>query len=227
MSKCVVYQPFWAPPIYLFSRMMEADMLVWLNEVKVEKGAHNRALLGAKGGDLRLTIPLTSIDKAQLATIPNHEHHAKKVRKTLEAAYGPSPRYGEVMEVLEASGAFSGPWFSSQCFRMYEALHRLITGRMPRVTYSSIYETEGMDPSARLAYLTRVVGCDTYYCSADATEKYLYLEPFRMLDVKVEAQNYVMPPYEARGAVQSVARRSILDLVMWNSNKECLRVLIP
>lgn len=227
MSKCVIYQPFWAPPIYLFSRMMEADTLVWLDEFKVEKGAHNRALFGAKGGDIRHTVPVSSIERAQFAIIPNHEHHAKKIRKTLEAAYAPAPRYGEVMEALEAYGAFEGPRFSLQCFRIYEALYRLITGKAPNVTFSSLHQTESMDPSARLAFLTRVVGCDTYYCSADATDKYLDLEPFKMLNVKVEFQNYLMPTYEARGSMQSIARRSILDLVMWNSNKECLRVLTP
>lgn len=217
MKQFTIHQPMMVYPIYLLSRFLYADELVLLTTDYAKKdGWHTRFKIQTQQGPVIIPVPLVSRTGKLIneLVIDKPEFFYKKLRKTLEQAYGKSPHWGLVQGLI--------PWGdSSFCEFSITLLTNIVKylGLGLKLTRDTdLNVTRDPDASTWLAEIGYAINGNVYYCAFDAPSKYLRVEPFKERSMFVNGQVYVLDaPYPAD--------TSILHLLFTEPKERVLELL--
>ena len=228
-----VYQPTIFPPVYLMSRYLSCDKVVWLGRDKCKPGYdgwHTQFKLQTKSQELVLPLQLIARKGKAIDDVQMHQSQVflTKLRKTLTQHYGQEPHYAALMELVEEPfrqmTLQRGSSFAVLCKRFVEGVAEYLGASTLFVDEASLGLEWGVDASERLARIGTAINCNTYVCAEDALAKYLCLAEFKKAGVSLSPQKFVIPPIRC-GKGYFEASTSILSLLAVYAPQEIRQAL--
>ena len=221
---CAIHQPNFFPWLGYFRKIAQADIFVFLDDVKFSRGSwinRVRILIGGKAH--WATVPVKgahhsqSIEKVE---IDRSKHWQRKMVQTLELNYRKSAYYETLM-----------PWVRSMILRqepnlsVYNtknigeiAAKLKLSPRFYRQTELKTSENSDAQGSDRLAILCHQVGAD-FYLAGDGADSYEDSSSYAERGIKLIKNQFVSPFYPQIGIGGHVPGLSILD-ALFNAGPE-------
>lgn len=207
---CAIHQPNFLPRLSTLAKLYAADYWVVLNDVQFVRQDYQHRCRIADLTDpdqqhwltLPVHLPQGRATPIKDVTIADPAETRRRVEQTLQHAYGRSPYWHDVRDVL--SPVFELITSSGQLADVAEASTQTLLGLLGwsgKIVHSDAYEIRN-ERSARLVDLTLATGSNTYICGTGGA-RYLHEQLFTDKGLSV---TYFRPPTADAGAVWGNAR---------------------
>ena len=198
MRRVVIHQPDFVPYLGFFHRLVDADVLILLDDVQFQKGGWNhRDRIKTRTGPRWLTLP---IDRGPLAREirdvclqKGHPDWYANNLNLLVESYQAAPFFESVLAEVQTI-------YRGDAVRMTELNYALLGYLMrqldvaPEVVWASELGVGGRGIE-RLVRLVEHVG-GSHYLSGTGALDYLETEPFRRAAIALEIQKFEHPVYD-------------------------------
>lgn len=217
--KVAIHQPNFLPWLGYYDKMVRADVFVLLDNIALQKTGGNytnRAQFLVGGAARWLTVPVSRGTDARArvdqATIAEDGRWRRKIKTTLEQAYGRAAYFGEIMPHLrEMLDTPTDLLCEFNLVGVYFLADRL---RIPRakVLRASQLDVEGASTDLLIS-IVKAVGGEVYLCGAGA-RGYQDDDKFRAAGIEVEYQNFHPVAYPQGRQEGFVPGLSAVDALM-------------
>jgi len=218
------HQPYFLPYMGFFNKINNADIFVYLDDVKDTRGSFsNRNKVKSPQGEQWFTVPVTTknirIDLVEIVWYENWMGHHLDI---LEHLYSKAKYYSEYIELIDFTYDYAKWKYLS---KLNEAMLFWIFIKLklfPEVYHSSDLNIK-TTKSQRLIDICKKVGGDTYLSGLGAKE-YVDVDLFKKEGIEVIFQDYQQPKYKQRFG-EFVPNLSVID-ALFNCGEEKVREMI-
>lgn len=217
-----IHQPNFFPWLGFFDKFVQADIMVFLDNVPFTKGGfQNRVKLANQNDIFWLTAPV--VTKGQLGQLTNSVLLDTKTNwrrthlKTIHHNYSKSERFDEVFTALEHIYSQPNTLLSEFNITAIEAMAKILGIRTKTIKASSL-NAKG-DSSQLLANIVEEVG-GTTYLSGPSGRSYLTMNVFEERNISVNFHSYTAPTYHSIAHRGTVSGLSVLDYVFSDPHLE-------
>ncbi|MCG7644901.1 WbqC family protein [Alteromonas sp. Cnat3-28] len=219
-----VMQPYLFPYLGYYQLTKHCDKFVFYDDVNFIKGGYiNRNNILANNKKQLFTIPVEKASSNSKIKDLHFVTNRKKIIKTIEQNYSKAPLFSEVMPILDNV-------FNSQ---------ETHVARLCMASVTSVFDYLGIELdcclSSELDYNKHVNAAEKLYSMCDffGAGTYCNMENGRALYSKnefkrrnIDLQFLAMEEFSyPQGTHDFVSHLSIIDVLMWNSKKDILRLL--
>lgn len=213
-SKISIHQPNYLPWAGYFSKILQGDIFVLLDQVQYSKNSViNRNVIKTPQGSFFLSIPIEKKfyhEKIKDVLLPQENKWAIKHWKSIETNYSRAPFFNSYKD-------FFSKHFSSSPKKLVDFNEKMIRYLIKElkieveIRRSSELKVPDVKASDLLLSIVEVLGGSTYI-SGPGGREYLHEPAFNERNVKVEYTNYPNPSYPQLFG-DFLPRLSVIDLL--------------
>lgn len=218
-----IHQPQYLPWCGYFDKIDKADVFCFLDNVQYKKNEwQNRNRIKTAQGWQWLTVPVRYKfpQKINEVSINSNVHWRHKHLQALISNYTRSPYFNEYIDYFREFYSVEWESFVELNIALINGLCNLLGIEVKTRIASELSLRE--DPTDRLIDICTALGADTYLSGADGA-KYMEMDKFENMGVKVIFQNFVSPHYRQQFGDFEL-NLSVVDL-LFNCGNESLKYI--
>lgn len=194
MTTVGIHQPGYLPWLGFFKKMMNCDILVYLDDVKYVDTGHNKNKIRTSSGFTELTVPVKSHSTSTFkdVQIDNTKNWAEKHKKSIMFSYSKAPHFREFADFLDIYD-HKFDLLIDLNIRIIEYLKEKLDLKT-KTLFSSSYEIDGQG-SDRVLNICKALNADAYISGTVWAETNLRVDDFVKNNIKVIFQNFKYPVY--------------------------------
>lgn len=224
-----VHQPNYLPWLGYFKKALSCDVFVFLDHVQLPQGRSyvQRAKILNRGREQWLTAPVvkSGLGKQRITDVRCDEGQDWRERhlRTLEAAYGRHPHFGETMAPLRRLLLSKGDSLAEHNIALVQGIAGWL-GAKCRFVRSSELECEELTKSDLLINIVKKLGGDAYLHGKGGLE---YQEEGKFVAAGISLKFLGFEPfaYSQPGSSEFVPGLSVLDCLFSLGHEETVRQL--
>lgn len=226
--KIAIMQPYIFPYIGYFQLIRAVDIFIFYDDVNfIRRGWINRNQLLVNSEAKLFTIPLLKASQNKLINevkLMDNQQWLKQFYTTLEFNYKKAPHFNEIFELIRSIFGKNHNTISDLSIDSVKTISNYLSLSIAFEKSSTSYpETKGMDKADRLIEISKIKKADVYINPSGGKELY-QKEYFRENGIELSFINNQIPHYNQNNSV-FVAGLSIIDVLMYNSKEEVLKML--
>lgn len=217
LISAAIHQPHYFPWIPYMNKIGSVDVFILFDTVQLPRGKSRvlRAKYLDPGGERWLTIPfgkkgdLAPIKEIQVGDLSWKKTHLEKLRN----AYRKAPHFEWAMETVSSCLGHDQSSFLVDIEQgILEDLAGALGLRVNFVRASDLLEYKGLSLQEYVISLLDSVGAGVYLSGrGGGSEKTIDASLFESKGIRLEYQDYVIPPYRQLGREDFVSTVSVLD----------------
>jgi len=227
--KVGIMQPYFFPYIGYWQLMNAVDRYVVYDDVNFIKGGRinrNAILMDGKAHNINLILSGASPNKLiNEVAVNNNTIIQNKLLKTLELCYHKSPYYKSVFPIFEQIITQRETNLARYLYHSFKLVREYLGIETELLLSSEIDKDCSLKAHDKVISICKILGADEYYNSINGVSLY---EPYRSeferngIELKFpKMRDIVYPQYKN----QFVPNLSIIDVMMFNSQEECKKLL--
>jgi hypothetical protein len=220
-----VMQPYLFPYIGYYQLVLSSDFFVFYDDVNyIKRGYVNRNNILLDGVAHRFTLPVPSASQNTLICNLKFSDEVRKIIETINHAYKKAPYFSDVMPIIEEVLTQKDRDITSVCIAGIELVFDYLSIDSPKLLRSTdIAYNRNKSAAEKLIAITKELSCSEYVNSPGGRElygkNYFLSENVTLHFIEPKIEEYL------QGDSEFIPYLSIIDVLMWCSKKEAIRLL--
>ena len=228
--KVGIMQPYFFPYLGYWQLMNAVDKYVVYDDVNYIKGGRiNRNAILVNGQSQNINLILKGASPNKLINeilVDSSERTKAKLLKTLQACYSKAPFYSQVMHMLEKIILQEEENLAKYLYYQFKVIGEYLDIKTELILSSEMKKDASLKAHEKVIHICGLLNATEYYNSVSGVPLY---EPHRDLfeSAGIQLRFPVMGEIEyAQYKNEFVPYLSIIDVMMFNSQEECQRLLL-
>ena len=211
-----IHQPHYFPWLGYFDKMAKSDKFIFLDDVQLEKGSfmYRNRIINERGNVTYLTISgekhgfLNRRYREILST--NDEEWLTKHKDEIKRAYGESPYYFDIWNLIEELFELEEKTICAYCIRSTTKIKEILDIPTVVMKQSELQIDNTMKKNDLIIEICKAVGADCYL-SGSGARKYTEESAYKESGINITYQEFVFPAYNQMHTAEFIPGLSILD----------------
>lgn len=224
MSSVAIMQPYIFPYLGYYQLVYHCDKFVFYDDVNyIKSGYINRNNILVNGAKHLITFPVLQASSFSKINALMFSVNIKKQLRTLEQAYSRAPFFKQVFpivnEVLTDKNRSVSHVTSQSILRIFDYLG------IPKDFYlaSELNYDRSLGPAQKLYEICDLLECNQY-CNTAGGQKLYSKEAFSLQDIELSFIQMADINYSQNNH-EFISNLSMIDVLMWNSKKQIVKLL--
>lgn len=227
--KVGIMQPYFFPYLGYWQLMNAVDRYVVYDDVNFIKGGRinrNAVLMNGSAHNINLILsgatPNKHINEIQVNTDPRIQ---AKLLRTLEMSYSKAPYYSQVSQLLQSVISRQEPNLARYLYDSFQIIGTYLGITTELLLSSELDKDSSLKAEKKVIAICKLLGATEYYNSVNGIPLYApHRDEFTQAGIKLcfpRMREISYPQFKN----EFVPNLSIIDVMMFNSQDECRRLL--